>query len=59
MGIKVLHKDEHNLVLQTTKLMDTIFFVSSLNRWKLDSIQEDDYYYWWVRKERDILYYYK
>ena len=59
MWIKILHKDEHNLVLETTKLLDTLFYVSSLDRWNIDDIQEDDIYSWWKRIERNILYYYK
>lgn len=57
--IKVLHKDEHNLVLETTKLLDTLFFVSSLNRWRIGRIQEDDIYIDGKRIEKNILYYYK
>lgn len=59
MGIKVLHKDENNLVLETTKLIDTLYFVSSLNRWRIDYIQEDDTYRDGKRIEKNILYYYK
>lgn len=59
MWIKVIHKDEHNLVLETTKLLDTLFFVSSLNRWHINMIQEDDIYRDGKRIEKNILYYYK
>lgn len=59
MGIKVLHKDENNLVLETTKLIETLFFVSSLNRWHINMIQEDDTYRDGKRIEKNILYYYK
>ena len=58
-GIKVLHVDDNNLVLETTKLLDTLFYVSSMNKWRIDRIQEDDYKEWWKLKERNILYYYK
>ena len=59
MGIKVLHKDENNLVLETTKLIDTLFYVSSTNKWRIDRIQEDDFYKDGKLTERNILYYYK
>lgn len=59
MWIKVLHKDEHHLVLETTKLLNTLIFVSWLNRWKIEKIQEDDIYDNWMRIERNILYYYR
>jgi hypothetical protein len=58
-GIKVLHVDDNNLVLETTKLLDTLFYVSSMNRWRIDRIQEDDYRELGKLKERNILYYYK
>ena len=59
MGIIILHKDANNLVLQTTKLMDTLFYVSSTNRWRIDSIQPDDYYKDWELVECNVLYYHK
>ena len=59
IGIKILHKDENNLVLETTKLIDTLFFVSSTNRWRIDRIQADDFYKDGKLTERNILYYNK
>ena len=59
MGIKILHKDENNLVLETTKLIDTLFYVSSTNRWRIDRIQADDFYKDGKLTERNILYYNK
>lgn len=58
-GIKIIHKDEHNLVLETTKLLDTLFYVSSMNKWRIDRIQEDDYVSNGKKKERNLLYYYR
>jgi len=59
MGITILHKDANNLVLQTTKLLDTLFYVSSTNRWRIDRIQPDDYYKNWELVECNVLYYHK
>lgn len=59
MWIKVLFKDDHNLVLETIKTIDTLFFVSSTNRWKLDRMESDDVYKDGKRIEKNILYYYK
>lgn len=58
MGIKVLHKDKEHLVLQTTKLIDTLFYVQTFG-WHLDDIQPDDYKVNGKEMERNILYYYK
>ena len=59
MGIKVLHKDEDNLVLETTRLLSTLLYVSSTNRWRIDDIQADDFTKDGKKIERNILYYKK
>ena len=41
-GIKVLHKDNYNLILQTTNLLDTLFYVSGTNRRSIKNIMADD-----------------
>lgn len=58
-GIKVILHDEENLVLETIKLFDTLFFVSSTNRWRLTEIIPNDYNNNGIFIERNILYYKK
>lgn len=57
-GIKVLHKDKEHLVLQTTNLIDTLFYVQTF-WWHIDDIQADDITKDGKTIERNILYYYK
>ena len=57
-GIKVLHKDKEHLVLQTTNLIDTLFYVQTFG-WRIDNIQADDIIKDGKTIERNILYYYK
>lgn len=57
-GIKVLHKDKEHLVLQTTNLIDTLFYVQTFG-WHIDNIQADDITKDGKTIERNILYYYK
>ena len=57
-GIKVLHKDKEHLVLQTTNLIDTLFYVQTFG-WHIDNIQSDDITKDGKTIERNILYYYK
>lgn len=56
-GIKVLLHDDENLVLETINLLDTLFFVSSTNRWILNEIIPDDYHFYDRVIERNVLYY--
>lgn len=58
-GIKILLHDEENLVLETISLLDTLFFVSSTNRWILNEIIPNDYHFHDRVIERNILYYKK
>lgn len=59
MWIKILHHDDDNLVLETTNLLDTLFFVSSLWRWHIERIQDDDIINDGERIERNVLYFYR
>ncbi len=56
--IKVLLQTKDQLVIQTTKLIDTLFYIQTFG-WHLDNIQPDDYKVNGKEMERNILYYYK
>lgn len=58
-GIKILHKDDNNLILQTTNLLDTLFYVSGTNRRSIKNIMADDVVDDWKIIERNILFYEK
>lgn len=57
-GIKVLLQTKDQLVIQTTKLIDTMFYIQPFG-WHLDNIQPDDFKVNGKEVERNILYYYK
>lgn len=56
-GIKVILHDEDNLVLETTNLLDTLCFVASTGRWRINEIIPDDVNFKGRIIERNILYY--
>lgn len=56
--IKVLLQTKDRLVLETTKTIDTLFYLQPF-WWHLENIQEDDIYKDGKRIEKNILYYYK
>ena len=58
-GIKILHKDNNNLVIETTNIIDTLFYVSSTNRRNIKNIMADDVLDNWKLIEREILFYEK
>lgn len=56
-GIKILLKDEENLVLETYNLLDTLCYVTSTGRWIINEIIPDDIYHNGRLIERNVLYY--
>lgn len=56
-GIKILLHDEENLVLETYNLLDTLCYVTSTGRWRINEIIPDDVNYNGRIIERNILYY--
>lgn len=56
--IKVLLQTKDKLVLQTTKTLDTLFYIQTFGR-HIDDIQADDVTRDGKTIERNILYYYK
>lgn len=56
--IKVLLQTKDKLVLQTTKTLDTLFYMQTFG-WHIEDIQADDITKDGKTIERNILYYYK
>lgn len=56
--IKVLLQTKDKLVLQTTKTIDTLFYIQTFG-WHIEDIQADDITKDGETIERNILYYYK
>ena len=56
--IKVLLQTKDKLVLQTTKTLDTLFYIQTFG-WHIEDIQADDITNDGETIERNILYYYK
>lgn len=56
--IKVLLQTKDRLVLETTKTLDTLFYIQTFG-WHIDNIQADDITKDGETIERNILYYYK
>lgn len=56
--IKVLLQTKDKLVLQTTKTIDTLFYIQTFG-WHIEDIQADDITKDGKTIERNILYYYK
>lgn len=56
--IKVLLQTKDKLVLQTTKTLDTLFYIQTFG-WHIEDIQADDIIKDDKTIERNILYYYK
>lgn len=56
--IKVLLQTKDKLVLQTTKTLDTLFYIQTFG-WHIEDIQADDITKDGKTIERNILYYYK
>lgn len=56
--IKVLLQTKDRLVLETTKTLDTLFYIQTFG-WHIDNIQADDIIKDGETIERNILYYYK
>lgn len=56
--IKVLLQTKDRLVLQTTKTIDTLFYIQTFG-WHIEDIQADDITKDGETIERNILYYYK
>lgn len=56
--IKVLLQTKDKLVLQTTKTLDTLFYIQTFG-WHIEDIQADDITKGGKTIERNILYYYK
>lgn len=56
--IKVLLQTKDKLVLQTTKTLDTLFYIQTFG-WHIEDIQADDITKDGETIERNILYYYK
>ena len=55
---KVLLQTKDKLVLQTTKTLDTLFYIQTFG-WHIEDIQADDVTKDGKTIERNILYYYK
>lgn len=56
--IKVLLQTKDKLVLQTTKTLDTLFYIQTFG-WHIEDIQADDITKDGKTIERNLLYYYK
>lgn len=56
--IKVLLQTKDKLVLQTTKTIDTLFYIQTFG-WHIEDIQADDITKDGETIERNVLYYYK
>ena len=56
-GIKILLKDEENLVLETYNLLDTLCYVTSTGRWRINELIPDDIKHNGKTIERNVLYY--
>lgn len=57
-GIKILMQTKDRLIIETTKTMDTIFYMQTL-WWHIAKMEADDIWHDGKLVERNLLYYYR